>query len=491
MRRLVLLVTLIASSWPALAQYTPQSITTTSVATPAGCASIDVTSNKGAVGFYVGGTWTGTLTPEVAIQGQPANSAAASYVIPSTSSTTQATITANGIYFFPSSAIAGASTAYVCGPTATGTALIWLNSSTALNVPPGSGGGGGGVTAVTGTSPIISSGGTTPAISCPTCLTTSAGPSFANITSGTNTTAAMVVGTGASLGTSGTGTNTANQLATITTVPDPTTIQDAATNQISFSSSGLELFGGGGGGVNFPTGDGFEIFNGSTNVFLQSDLPSAGNFTLGWGTANTLIGTAGALTSNVGFTTSGAFSGGTFSGTSVTGTGLIKGNQLQSTVATGTAPLIVASTTNVANLNASSLSGATFAAPGAIGTTTAGVVKTTTLEVPNVLCSSSSPSISSGFGTTPSIPNVNGSCSFTLNVGTGGTASSGVIAMNSTATTGWNCDVHPNGTPQAAAVTYSAPTSTTSVTLTNYTQSTGVALAWTAGLVFNVSCFGY
>jgi hypothetical protein len=317
----------------------------------------------------------------------------------------------------------------------------------------------------------------------------SGSPSFSAITSGTNITATMVVGTGASLGTSGTGTNTANQLAAITTVPDPTTIQDAATNQLLFSSSGLEIFGGGGGGVNFTTG--FEIFNGSSSVFFQSDVPSAGNFTLGWGTTNTLIGTAGGLTSNAGFTTSGAVSGGTFSGTTFTGTGLVKGNQLQSTVATGTAPLIVASTTNVANLNASSLNGATFAAPGAIGTTTAGVVKTTTLETPNVLCSSSSPTISSGFGTSPSIPNVNGSCSFTLNVGTGGTASSGVIAMNATATTGWNCDVHPNGAPQAAAVTYSAPTSTTSVTLTNYTQSTGVALAWTASLVFNISCFGY
>jgi len=38
-----------------------------------------------------------------------------------------------------------------------------------------------------------------------------------------------------------------------------------------------------------------------------------------------------------------------------------------STVTTGTAPFTVASTTNVVNLNASSLNGATFAAPGAIG----------------------------------------------------------------------------------------------------------------------------
>jgi hypothetical protein len=39
----------------------------------------------------------------------------------------------------------------------------------------------------------------------------------------------------------------------------------------------------------------------------------------------------------------------------------------------------VASTTNVANLNASSLSGATFASPGAIGSTTAGTGSFTTL----------------------------------------------------------------------------------------------------------------
>nr|MBP9061038.1 hypothetical protein [Rhodoferax sp.] len=44
--------------------------------------------------------------------------------------------------------------------------------------------------------------------------------------------------------------------------------------------------------------------------------------------------------------------------------------QFTSSVATGTPPLVVASTTNVANLNASSLGGATFAAPGPIGSGT-------------------------------------------------------------------------------------------------------------------------
>ncbi len=45
--------------------------------------------------------------------------------------------------------------------------------------------------------------------------------------------------------------------------------------------------------------------------------------------------------------------------------------QFTSSVATGTPPLVVTSTTNVANLNASSLNGATFAAPGPIGGGTA------------------------------------------------------------------------------------------------------------------------
>jgi hypothetical protein len=51
-----------------------------------------------------------------------------------------------------------------------------------------------------------------------------------------------------------------------------------------------------------------------------------------------------------------------------------------STVAIGTAPFIVTSTTNVANLNASSLNGATFASPGTIGSSVASTGAFTTLS---------------------------------------------------------------------------------------------------------------
>jgi hypothetical protein len=93
-------------------------------------------------------------------------------------------------------------------------------------------------------------------------------------------------------------------------------------------------------------------------------------------------------------------------------------------------------------------------------------------------------------GTSPSIAANNGTSAFTVNVGTGGTASTCTVTMPA-ATTGWACFVAPNGAPQAAAVTYSAPTSTTSITLTNYTQSTGAALAWTTGFVLQVGCAAY
>lgn len=71
----------------------------------------------------------------------------------------------------------------------------------------------------------------------------------------------------------------------------------------------------------------------------------------------------------IGGTTPGS---GAFTAISATG-------QITSTVATGTAPLVVASTTMVVNLNAASLGGATFAAPGAIGGTTASTGKFTSV----------------------------------------------------------------------------------------------------------------
>jgi hypothetical protein len=97
-----------------------------------------------------------------------------------------------------------------------------------------------------------------------------------------------------------------------------------------------------------------------------------------------------------------------------------------------------------------------------------------------VLIGATAPTISSGFGTSPSIVNSNSPAAFTVNVGTGGVATSGVIGLP-TATTGWSCFANDrtNNT-----VTRQTATTTTSATFT-------AAAAWAASDILNISCFGY
>lgn len=123
-----------------------------------------------------------------------------------------------------------------------------------------------------------------------------------------------------------------------------------------------------------------------------------------------------------------------------------------------------------------------------IGATTASTGKFTTITETNLLVSNAAPTISSGFGTSPSVTANNGTAAFRINVGTGATASSGVIGLP-TATTGWNCWVQDFTTPATTFTKVSASTTTT-VTVTNY-NTTGVATAWAASDILQVSCFAY
>ncbi len=77
--------------------------------------------------------------------------------------------------------------------------------------------------------------------------------------------------------------------------------------------------------------------------------------------------------------------------------------QITSTLANGTAPLVVASSTNVANLNASSLSGATMASPGAIGGSSA-AAGTFTVLTANTSAALTSPTFAAGSATAGSWP---------------------------------------------------------------------------------------
>lgn len=101
------------------------------------------------------------------------------------------------------------------------------------------------------------------------------------------------------------------------------------------------------------------------------------------------------------------------------------------------------------------------------------------------------PSVSSGFGTGPSTPNNNSASSFTVNVGTGGTANSGVIGFSSAAIHGWACTCTDTTTRSSnVAQCLSTPTSTTSVTLRQY-DTTMAAHAWVASDILSVQCSSY
>ncbi len=122
------------------------------------------------------------------------------------------------------------------------------------------------------------------------------------------------------------------------------------------------------------------------------------------------------------FAAPGAIGGGTASTgafTTISATG-----QITSTLAIGTAPLVITSTTNVANLNASSLGGATFAAPGPVGSGTPSTGAFTTL-------SASSTVSGTGFSTyLASPPAIGGSAPAAGNFTTLG--ASGLISPTST-----------------------------------------------------------
>lgn len=118
MKKLLILALLCAL--PAFAQVGPVNITSTQ------CAVISAGNRVSTVAINVSGTWSGTLQPQVTIQGQ---SAANVQVTPSTSSTAQSTITGNGVF---TASVSGYDTFQLCGNTVgSGTAVIYLNVSVA------------------------------------------------------------------------------------------------------------------------------------------------------------------------------------------------------------------------------------------------------------------------------------------------------------------------------------------------------------------------
>lgn len=168
--------------------------------------------------------------------------------------------------------------------------------------------------------------------------------------------------------------NIADASLTATTAPSANTTLDA---RITVANTGVTTVAG-------LAGTGTRCVNVTSAGVLgaaAADCVTSVAFSAITGGTNTtaamIVGTGGSLTvSGSGTINATTLNGATFSapgaiggGTPSTGafTTISASGQITSTVSTGSAPFVVASTTVVANLNASALGGATFAAPGAIG----------------------------------------------------------------------------------------------------------------------------
>jgi hypothetical protein len=107
----------------------------------------------------------------------------------------------------------------------------------------------------------------------------------------------------------------------------------------------------------------------------------------------------------------------------------------------------------------------------------------------SIVATTAVPTISSGFGTGASVSLNNGTWSFRINVGTGGTATSGVIGLPA-ATNGWNCKADDITTLSTTVFeTRQTGSSTTTATLGNFSTA-GTAGAWVANDILAVQCAG-
>lgn len=293
---------------------------------------------------------------------------------------------------------------------------------------------------------------------------------------------------------------------------------------------------------------GFDVYaaNGSAGFKMAYQV---GNFGGGQPITSTILGTSGAYTVPFGVNLSGwTFSTSAFKSTgyNVDGSGNVSGISLAGTTQSTTVPALTLGTTTAAvtyeiianragfgydtagpssgsaaiwggtgkgieffvnGTNGSFLSG-TLAmdisgADGGVVINNAGAAPTGgdkgagTLNVAaglytagSLLASSTAPTISSGFGTSPTIGTAPSTAVFTVNVGSGGSASTGVLTMPAT-TTAWACYVNDKTTTSSTVfMTKVTASTTTSVTVGNFNTS-GAAAAWVASDVLQFQCTGY
>lgn len=116
----------------------------------------------------------------------------------------------------------------------------------------------------------------------------------------------------------------------------------------------------------------------NTGSFIQLGPQTSNDVYIEWGSSNIPLGVAGTLHFSTPFNQKDLMDINP-TGDVTVNFGKVTATQLISTIAAGTAPLVVTSSTVIPNLNASLLNGTTFAAPGPIGAATASTGTFTTI----------------------------------------------------------------------------------------------------------------
>jgi len=286
-------------------------------------------------------------------------------------------------------------TGFITAPTNSNTVLQWTGSAytwaTISSVATATNIAGGAINRI----PVQTGSGATGFVVAPTVTNTylqwnGTAFVFAAVTGATGGTVTSVGGTGTVNGLTLSGTVTASGNLTLggtLSLVSPPAIGSTTPNTGAFTI--LTVNSAGTSAVTLsPTGAGTVTIAPTTagtinNMSIGATTATTGRFTTVTSTIAT--GTAPftvASTTNVVNLNASSINGATFASPGTIGSGTASTGRfttVESTIATGTAPFTVASTTNVANLNASSLNGATFAAPGAIGSGTASTGAFTTV----------------------------------------------------------------------------------------------------------------
>lgn len=363
---------------------------------------------------------------------------------------------------------------------------VWVfsaNGDGTLSPTTFGGGGSGTVTSIATTTPIT--GGpitTTGTIACATCTTNAAALTNGNVVSGAGGQAAQ-----------------ASSIATSTLVTSAAALTNNAL-VIGAGSQGTQTLAG------FVTDGTAQLQLGGTTTSVGSvrlNGSSSGGATMTVTSTGTGINfssnmsCAAANVSSLVNTGNGAasFSPTSITGTAFAGTGTTSFPLLYLNCSGASAPTTLNTNGTSIGVNACSgftgnlldlrVNGGTAVAQIDIN----GRLSISSIKVVNLLLNNTAASISSGFGSGASIVHNNGPAAFSLNVGTGGVATSGVVGLP-TASNGWVCNATDQTTPGVNATKQSGSTGS-SATFTNYNTTTGSAAAWNASDVLFISCLGF